>query len=178
MRLYRPELYKPMTPGAGAFLVCVGIAILVGVLFAPSASANVLLAGFGVGIAALVTVAIIGRKRGLPRPTNFQLVAIWIPIIAEMVVFFLIFPHITLDERGSTLAVIAVVGAHFLPMFVSVGPLILWLGLSCIGVAIVGALAPQIPTAALIEADGALKLAFGLSMLGGLLRTSPARAAL
>ena len=171
------KLYMPMTPGAGAFLACVGVAILIGALSLPSQAGTILLAGFGVGIAALIAASIIGRKRGLPWPSNFQLIAIWIPIIIEMAVFFLIFPNIELDARGSNIAVIAVVGAHFLPMVVSVGPLILWLGLACIGVAAIGLLAPQLSIAALNAMDGALKLAFGLFMLRGLLQTSPARAA-
>lgn len=175
MKLSLPPNYLPMTPGAGAFFVCVGIAILVGSLILPSMAGNLLLGGFAVGAVALTAVAIIGRKLGLPRPTNFQLIAIWIPIAAEMAIFFLILPHFVLDQRGSTIAVIAVVGAHFLPMVVSVGPLILWLGLACIGVAILGALVQQIPATTLTAIDGALKLAFGLSMLGGL-RTARAQA--
>lgn len=122
------KLYMPMTPGAGAFFICVGIAILVGALLVPSAAGNILLAGFGVGIATLIAVSIIGRKRGLP-------------------------------------------------MIVSVGPLILGLGLACIGVAVLGIAVRQIPIAALNATDGALKLGFGFFMLGGLLRTRPARAA-
>lgn len=171
------KLDRPMTAGGGAFLACVGIAILIGSLIVPSASGNILLAGFGIGIVALTGVAIYGRKRGIPRPTNVQIIVLWLSIAAEMAVFFLIFPHLVLDQRAMTLAGLAVVGAHFLPMIVSFGPLVAWLGIACLGVTAIGALLPQIPLTAVTATDGALKLAFGLSMLGALSRLAPAQAA-
>jgi hypothetical protein len=167
------KLYLPMTPGGGAFLACVGAAILSTTLTPSSLSGPALVAGFAIGILALIATSIAGRLRGLPKPTTRQLVLVWIPVAAEMLLFFLLLPRLPLDERTSMVAIIAVVGAHFLPMVWSFGPLIVWLGLACMAVAAAGLLIPQIPSVALVVADGVLKLVFGLAMFAALLRVPP-----
>jgi hypothetical protein len=168
------KLFMPMTPGGGAFLACVGAALMTSPLLPSTMSGTALLAGFALGIAALIAASVAGRLRGLPKPATHQMMLVWIPVVAEMAIFFLVFPQLTLDERTRVIAVIAVVGAHFLPMIWSFGPLIAWLGLACISIAAAGLLAPQLPIGVVIAIDGLLKLSVGLVMLGALFRV-PAR---
>ena len=168
------KLYKPMTPGGGAFLVCVGAA-LVSAAFVPWAiGGQLLLGGFIVGALAIVVVSIIGRRRGLPKPATRDIVLVWIPVALEAAAFFFLLPLVPDDFRIRMVAVIAIVGAHFLPMAWSFGSLIAVLGLACLGVAAAGWFAPAIPAEALIATDGLLKLAFGLAMFAALFRPIPA----
>jgi hypothetical protein len=164
------KLYRPMTPGGGAFLTCVGAALLAAAALSWPIGGYVLLAGFAAGAVALTVTSVVGRRRGLPKPSLRDLLLVWGPALAELLVFFFLFPLLPHDERLQTTAVIAVVGLHFLPMIWSFGPLILWLGLACIGVAAAGLFVPQIPLTTLIAADGFLKLTFGLLMFAALFR--------
>lgn len=167
------SLYKPMTPGGGAFLVCVGAA-LISAAFVPWAiGGQLLLAGFIIGALAIMAVSIIGRRRGLPKPGMRDIVLVWIPVALEVAVFSFLMPLLPNDFRARMIAAIAIVGAHFVPMAWSFGPLIAVLGLACLGVAAAGQLIPQIPAEALIATDGGLKLAFGLAMFAALFRPAP-----
>lgn len=170
--LFRP-LYRPMTPGGGAFLTCVGAALIAAATIPWSLGGYILMGGFAAGFAAMAAASIAGRKRGLPKPTLLHLALVWASAGVELLVFFFLFPLLPHDERMQMIAVIAVVGLHFLPMTWSFGPLILWLALACIGVAAIGWFAPVIPLPALIATDGLLKLVFGLAMFAALFRASP-----
>jgi hypothetical protein len=162
-----------MTPGGGAFLACVGAALIAVATLPWSIGGYVLEAGFAAGAVALVITSILGRKRGLAKPSLRDLVLVWIPVAAELLVFFFLFPLLPHDDRIQMIAVIAVVGLHFLPMTWSFGPQIFWLAVWCISVAAAGWLVPAIPLPVLIAIDGLAKLAFGLAMFAGLFRSTP-----
>src|SRR5262249_15000036 len=130
----------------------------------------VLMSGFVLGAVASAMASIIGRKRGLAKPSLRDMVVVWIPVVAELLVFLLVYPRLPDDMHLRMVVTIAIVGLHFLPMAWSFGPLIFWLGLACMAVAACGQFVPAIPLPALIATDGALKLAFGLAMFAGLFR--------
>jgi hypothetical protein len=170
------QLYRPMTPGGGAFLICVGTALLATAWLPWSIGGLFLIGGFVLGGLAIMATSIAGRRRGLPKPSRRDIVLVWIPVAVEMAVFVFLFPHLPPDPRLQMMAVLAVVGLHFLPMAWSFGPLIAGLGVACIAVAATGQLVTGIPTAVVIAVDGALKLGFGLVMFAGLFRAPPAPA--
>lgn len=162
--------YRPMTSGGGAFLVCVGIALLIGAALPGDMSNTALICGFVAGVVGIVIASIAGRRLGLPRPATRDILIVWACIAAEMFVFLVLAPHIQADARTSTLFVLAIVGLHFLPMAFSFGALIFWLGVACIAVPAAGFFVPAIPLDLITLADALLKLGFGLAMLAGLMR--------
>jgi hypothetical protein len=167
------RLYRPMTPGGGAFLICVGAALISAAFVPWTIGGQLLIAGFIIGALAIMAVSIIGRRRGLPKPSPRDIVLVWIPVAIEAAAFIFLVPLVQDDFRSRMIVILAIVGAHFLPMVWSFGPMIAVLGVSCLGVAATGYLAPAIPTEALIATDGALKLCFGLAMFAALFRSSP-----
>ncbi len=123
------------------------------------------------GIASCVLVAILSRfVFRLPKPSGMEMKLVWIPVVVEIAIFFLLSRFVPMDERTLWIVALAVVGLHFLPMIWSYGPLIAILGVACLGVAAAGWLVPSIPLNWVIAIDGILKLVFGLVMLAGLFR--------
>lgn len=173
-KLSRPQISRPMTSGGGAFLMIVGAALISAAFMPWSIGGQILIGGFILGALAIVAVSMIGRKRGMPKPPTRDIILVWVAVAVELAAFLIIMPLIPPDFRISMIVVIAIVGAHFLLMAWSFGPLIVALGLCCLGVAAAGQLVPSIPPAALIGIDGALKLAFGIAMFTALFRPRPA----
>jgi hypothetical protein len=68
------------------------------------------------------------------------------------------------DERKADLAVLIVVGLHFLPMVYAIGPLIGLLGLICVANAALAWVRPHYSTKSVGLVDASLKIAFGLAM--------------
>lgn len=66
------------------------------------------------------------------------------------------------DERRTDLAILFIVGLHFLPMAYAIGPLIAVLGLLCMGLAAFAWNRPHLTTRAIGLVDAGLKLGFGL----------------
>lgn len=165
------RLYRPMTAGGGAFLMIVGAALISAAFLSWAIGGQILIGGFVAGALSIVAVSLIGRKRGLPKPSTRDIALVWIAVALEAAAFMLLLPLLPVDFRTQMIAILAIVGAHFLPMAWSFGPLIAVLGLCCLGVAAAGQLVPAIPAAALIATDGALKLAFGAAMFAALFRS-------
>lgn len=69
------------------------------------------------------------------------------------------------DERRADLAVLIVVGLHFLPMAYAIGPLIAVLGLACVANAAWAWSRPDLSLTTVGIVDAALKIAFGLAMI-------------
>jgi hypothetical protein len=109
------------------------------------------------------------------RPTRTQLLALAAALVLEAVLFALL-PRVLppgTTERVRWLWVLMIVGAHFLPMAVSFGPLFLLLGGACISNAALGLLLPDVPFGLFGVIDGALKVYVGV----GSLRARPASVA-
>jgi hypothetical protein len=162
-----------MTAGGGAFLICVGAALISAAFIPWAISGQILIAGFVIGALAIMVVSLVGRRRGLPKPSTRDIVLVWIPVAVEAAAFLFLVPMVPNDFRARMIAILAIVGAHFLPMAWSFGPLIAVLGLCCLSVAAAGLLIPTIPAEVLIATDGALKLCFGLAMFAALFRSPP-----
>jgi hypothetical protein len=154
-----------MAPGGGLFLAIVGAGIVLGALF-PNKRDFLLICGFVVAAAALV---IFGGRLMAPfgNPTRLQLWFLFCSIALEIVLFRFGMPRYRqAGERSARLASLFVVGVHFLPMAVALGPLCLALGIIlclCSGAGLW--LRPSLPLNGLWAADGLLKIAFGSVMM-------------
>jgi len=158
--------YPLVRPG-GLFLVLVGLAIVSGALY-PRYRVGLL--GGGLIIASAVTVLATSRLvLGLGRPTRFQVVALSVAVILEMVLIPLaLLATRHRDESARWLAVFFVVGLHFLPMSVAFGPVVIALGVASMLNAGVG-LWPSFRAKLqpLWLTDGLLKVTAGMIMIFG-----------
>lgn len=171
----KASLYRPMTPGGGAFLACVGALLIAGSM-QPEKLGLYLMVGFASGVVALVATVVTGIRLRHQRPSLFQR-TIFVPIIAlEIGAMLLASQYLPHDMRTIWTAALIITGLHFLPMYWSFGWLIVALGVLCTAAACVGGIF-GLPLSAIVAIDGALKLAFGLAMFNGLFGGQLARPA-
>jgi hypothetical protein len=100
------------------------------------------------------------------NPTRLQLWFLFGSIALEIVLFrFGMTRYRRAGERSARLASLFIVGLHFLPMAVALGPMCLTLGVIlclCSGAGLW--VKPSLSLTGLWAADGLLKIAFGLAM--------------
>jgi uncharacterized protein DUF6609 len=167
------EARYPMARRGGLFLVLIGAGLIAAIALGRETlvSYPVFFAGLGL---AVLSLFVSGRLSD-GRPTRTQLLALTAALVLEAVLFALL-PRVLppgTTERVRWLWVLMIVGAHFLPMAVSFGPLFLLLGGACISNAALGLLLPDVPFGLFGVIDGALKVYVGV----GSLRARPASVA-
>ena len=155
--------HYPMQQGAGAFLICVGIALIWGSLDPPRAF-SALQIGMGAGAMAILVIARHRRRIGRVRPTVMQIGLMMLAVPIELIIFAAAFPLVPPDVRLRWIAALSIVGAHFVVMRWSLGAPIALLGLSEIVLMCVAYVSPSFPLNTVIATDGALKAAFGFGM--------------
>lgn len=156
----------PLIRGGGLFLIIVGIAMLMGSL--QFRWRNPLL-GVGAAIAAAATFAM-AAQLAAPHgaPTRLQVASLVVAVLLESVALvWAIRRFARSGERTVTIAVLVVVGAHFVLMAPAFGPLIVLLAIFAIAHAVAGLHFQTYPLNRLWAVDGALKLAIGAVMFGG-----------
>lgn len=155
----------PLIRGGGLFIFIMGVGVLLGALL-PFRRGLLLMVGAAVATLAIVLFA---RPLAAPfgAPTPIQLWFLFGSIAAEVVlVRFAVARYRQSGERALLLAILFVVGLHFLPMAVAFGPLCAALGLTLCLVAGSGLwLWPNISLDRLWAADGLIKMGFGAAML-------------
>ena len=154
-----------MIRAGGLFILLMGIGVLLGALL-PSRRQLFLMVG--AAVATLAIVAFAGRLAApFGAPTPIQLWFLFGSIAAEGVLIPLaVALYRQAGERALLLAILFVVGLHFLPMAVAFGPLCAALGLALCSVAGLGLwLRPDISLDRLWAADGLIKMGFGAAML-------------
>jgi hypothetical protein len=154
----------PLIRAGGLFLAIVGIAILLGALL-PRRRWLLLAAGAALA-AVVVSVAALPLSRPLGVPTRAQVATLFFAVLVEVVAIAWVRSRLrTHPERSVVLAVLLVVGLHFLPMGVAFGPLIAVLGVLAAANAGVGLLLFRTtPLALLWVLDGLLKSVTGVFM--------------
>lgn len=154
----------PLARAGGAFLIIVGAALALG---ASRMGQRYLLLGIGAAVATAATI-VLATTHPIPRPSNLQLLALATAITFEITAFAVAGRLLARrSERDQTIAVLAIVGAHLLPMAPAFGPLIVALGILCLGNAGLAAAAPSYALPALWFSDGVLKLVGGAALLWG-----------
>ena len=152
----------PLALGGGMFLAVVGSAILLGAVFFEAK--NLLLAAGG----ALGTAAACGSGGYVLRHSHGTVTGLAVgSLVFAVAVEMALLPMLrrrlrTRGERTLLLAILVLVGAHFLPMLPAFGPLIEALGLLAMANAAAGLKFPALPFRGVWLADGLLKLAFGV----------------
>lgn len=155
----------PMVRGGGLFILIMGLGVALGAMFPDRRK---LLLGAGAAAATIAIVVFAPALAGpLGVPTRLQLWFLFGAIGAEAVLVRLaVARYKNAGERSLLLAILFVVGLHFLPMAVAFGPICAALGVVASTNAAVGLwLKPGLPLNRLWMADGLTKLAFGALML-------------
>jgi hypothetical protein len=154
-----------MVRAGGLFILIMGAGVVLGGVF-PRRRRAFLIAGGAVATIAIVVFA--GTLTApLGAPTRLQIWFLFGAILAEAVlVRVAVARYQSRGERSLLLAILFVVGLHFLPMAVAFGPLCAALGVAAGANAAVGLwLRPSLPLDRLWLIDGWIKIAFGALML-------------
>jgi hypothetical protein len=156
----------PLIRGGGLFLAIVGVAILMGAL---QFRWRNLLLGAGAALAAAVTTATAAYLAApYGAPTYLQIGSLIVAVLLEIgALIWAIRRFAPQGPRAVTIAVLAIVGAHFVLMAPAFGPLIALLGAITVANALAGVRFTTYSLRALWAADGALKLGFGAAMFVG-----------
>ena len=161
-----PELF-PLVRGGGAFLVAVGLGILVGSFGSRRFRIVCLIAGaalgvvvMGVGGATKVIFADIGY------PQWWQWAVLGAAFLVEgYLVNVVVEKNPDRASRPFWMWMAFVVGAHFLVLTASHGPICGVLGLVCMANALIGLRVTRVPFRVFWAIDGALKIVAGSSMV-------------
>lgn len=161
-----PELF-PLMRGGGAFLVAVGLGILVGSLGSRRFRIVSLIAGAALGV---VVMGVGGATKiifdGIGYPEWWQWAVLGVAFLAEgYLVNVVVEKNPDRDSREFWMWMLFVVGAHFLVLTASHGPICGALGLVCMANALIGLRSKKVPFRAFWAIDGVLKIAAGTSMV-------------
>jgi hypothetical protein len=155
----------PMVRGSGAFLVCIGLGLILAVVWAGDAPVNARILGVS---AILATAAIPIMRKILPlgRPKAFHILAMIGSVALELYLFWLVFSRLPKDTQPQTrwLWALLLVGLHFIPMGLALGRRVVILGAACVAVAASALFFGLLPFAYAVVVDGILKAGFGASM--------------
>ncbi len=153
----------PLIRGGGLFLMVMGAGVVGGAVWR---SVRWRLVAWSLGGAALVTTIFArGLARPLGQPTARQLVALAGALGLEWVLMRIVGYRFRRGERQFELAVLFVVGLHFLPMALAFGPLLVLLGLLSVANAAAGIwIARETPLLVFWAVDGVMKMAIGALM--------------
>jgi len=158
--------YKyPMVRGSGAFLGCVGLGLILAILWAEDAPVNTRLLGYS-AILGIVAIPIVRKLFPLGRPKAIHILAMSGAVALELFLFWLVFSRLPKDTQPQTrwLWALLLVGLHFIPMGLALGRRIVILGVACAAVAASALFLGLLPFSWTVVVDGILKVGFGASM--------------
>jgi hypothetical protein len=162
-----PEIF-PLVRGGGGFLVAVGFGILVGSLGRSRRFRIVaLIVGAAVGVAGM---AVGGATKiifdGIGYPEWWQWAVLGLAVLIEgYLVNVVVEKNPDRDSRSFWMWMAFVVGAHFLVLTASHGPICGALGLACMANAYIGLRSRRVPFRVFWAIDGVLKIAAGSGMV-------------
>lgn len=153
----------PLMRGGGAFLALIGLGILVGSFGTRRFRTVSLIVGAGLGVAAM---AVLGATKiafaGLPMPAWWQWVFLGLAFVVEGYLVSVVVRKIPdIESRQFWLWMLFIVGAHFLILLPSHGPICGVLGLVCMGNALIGLKLKEVDFRLFWGFDGFLKIAAG-----------------
>ena len=154
----------PMARAGGLFIFVMGVGVVLGALF-PARRRLLLIFG---AAAATLTIVLSAARLSAPfgSPTRTQVWFLFTSIGVEILLIRVaVARYRNAGERSLLLAILFVVGLHFLPMAIAFGPLCAVMGISlslCSGSGLW--LRPKLPLNGFWAADGMLKIGFGAMM--------------
>ena len=157
----------PLMRGGGAFLIAVGLGILVGSFGSRKYRIVCLIAGAALG----VTVMAVGGATkvifaGLPTPPIWQWVIVGVAFLVEgYLVSVVVTKNPDMDSRGFWMWMLFIVGAHFLILGASHGPICALLAVVCMVNALIGLRAKSVDYRVFWGIDGFLKIGAGAAMI-------------
>jgi len=158
-----PELF-PLMRGGGAFLVLIGLGILAGAFTRVRRTRLVwLIVGAGLGV---VVMAVGGATKvifaGLPYPAIWQWIVLGVAFLVEMGLVNVVLRTVPdWNSREFWLWILFIVGAHFLILGPSHGPICFLLALACMANAFVGLRLREVDVRIFWAIDGLLKIVGG-----------------
>jgi hypothetical protein len=157
----------PLMRGGGAFLALIGLGILVGAFGSRRWRTVWLIVGAGLGVAAM---AVLGATKiafaGLPYPAIWQWVVLGVAFLVEGYLVSVVVRRVPdIESRRFWLWMLFIVGAHFLILGASHGPLCAGLAVMCMGNALVGLRLREVDVRLFWGFDGLLKIAAGVLMV-------------
>lgn len=161
------ELF-PLMRGGGAFLVAIGLGILIGSFGTKKWRIGWLIVGAGIGV---LIMAVGGATKlifdeGGSRPAIWQWVVLGLAFLIEGYLVSVVvrkFPDT--DSRQFWMWMLFIVGAHFLVLGPSHGPICVVLALVCMVNALIGLRATRVDLRVFWAVDGVLKVLAGSSMV-------------
>jgi hypothetical protein len=161
-----PEVF-PLMRGGGAFLAAIGLGILIGSFGSRKFRTIALIAGAALGVALM---AVLGATKiafdGLPYPQWWQWVFLGLAFVVEGWLVSIVVRRIPdIESRRFWLWMLFIVGAHFLILLPSHGPICGALGLICMGNALLGLRLPSVDFRLFWGVDGVLKIIAGVAMV-------------
>jgi hypothetical protein len=156
----------PLIRAGGVFLTIAGASIMAGALHY---RARYAIFGVGAAIASVATALLAPRLAASFGPPSAAAIASLVIAVALEVV--LLIPVLRTagrrDDHDTTLAILTIVGGHFLLMAPAFGPLIVALAVLSVANTLAGLLSRWYPSQALWAVDGALKAGAGAMMFMG-----------
>ena len=153
----------PLVRAGGVFLGIVGMGIIIGGVLPRFRGVTLAVSG---AIAAVVTT-LLAQRLAAPfgAPTALQLWSLVGAVALELALIPLVVRRFrSKGPRTVTLAVMLVVGVHFLPMALAFGPVMGVLGLLVCIIGVSGLVTPHLPLNVLWGLDGIAKLGAGAVM--------------
>ena len=157
----------PLMRGGGLFLAAVGLGLLIGALGGRRWLVPALIAGAGLGTVAMAAGGITKWIfAGLDRPLWWHWAILGAAFLVEGYLVSQVVERVPdRSSREFWLWMLFVVGAHFLILFFSHGPICGLLGLLCMATAYLGLKVRSVPYRLVWGFDGILKIAAGGAMV-------------
>jgi hypothetical protein len=141
----------------------VGVALVVGAVHFRFRNRLLALGAAVAAVATTLTAAKLAAPYG--APTASQVAWLAAAVLAEVAALIMVIRRFApRGERVAMVAILMVVGLHFLPMAPAFGPLAAILGLACGANAMAGMRLSNYPLKAVWAVDGGLKIMFGSLM--------------
>ena len=161
-----PQVF-PLMRGGGAFLAAIGLGILIGAFGNRRFRTIALIAGAALGVAVM---AVLGATKiafdGLPYPQWWQWAFLGLAFVVEGWLVSIVVRRIPdIESRRFWLWMLFIVGAHFLILLPSHGPICGLLGVVCMGNALIGLQLKEVDFRLFWGLDGVLKIIAGTVMV-------------
>lgn len=157
----------PLMRGGGAFLVAIGLGIIIGAPGTRRWRLTWLIAGAGTGV---IIMAVGGATKlifaGLPYPAIWQWVVLGAAFLIEGLLVNIVLRKVPdVNSREFWLWILFIVGAHFLVLGFSHGPVCAALAVLCMVNALIGLRAKNVDFRVFWAVDGVLKVLAGAAMV-------------
>lgn len=156
----------PLMRGGGLFLAVIGVGVVAGGVAPVSWRIPALIAGAVLGV---VAMAVTGITRwafdGIGHPAWWQWAVLGVAVLVEGYLVSLVAQRYDFGTREFWLAMLFVVGVHFLLLTFSHGPVCGLLGVLCMANALVVARVPAMSVGLAWSVDGTLKIVAGVVMI-------------